>query len=105
MDGIQKPEPTLARSNTIIKASTVQVHNDSNGSRWSVFSKPFVKYGEGRHANVELVPQPSDALNDPLVCDFQANMYFHAEIARTGQRGEKMSSSSAFSSPLGLWAR
>jgi len=31
-------------------------------------SRRPIKYGKGKHARTELVPQPSDDLDDPLVC-------------------------------------
>ena len=34
----------------------------------SIASKRPVKYGQGKHSRVELVPQPSDDADDPLVC-------------------------------------
>lgn len=35
----------------------------------SIFSRRSIKYGTGKHAGVELVPQPSDDPDDPLVRD------------------------------------
>jgi hypothetical protein len=34
----------------------------------SIVSRRPIKYGQGKHSRVELVPQPSDDPDDPLVC-------------------------------------
>lgn len=62
--------PTASRKNTI--SSTRRP--DTKGSlqrpmtmSTSITTRNGIKYGSGKHVDVELIPQPSDDPNDPLV--------------------------------------
>lgn len=74
-------ELQLARSNSVKVDSVVHVHEDSVGldDRSSVFSKPLIKYGTGRYSDVELIPQPTDDVFDPLVSCPHSHTHFAGE--------------------------
>lgn len=61
--------PTTASTTRPMTASTIRPMTASTKrmSMSSIASKKTIKYGTGKHARVELVPQPSDDPEDPLV--------------------------------------
>lgn len=92
--------PGTAASQTSVKFAT-STKRLSLGSLAS--SRRPIKYGQGKYRNVELIPQPSDDPDDPLV---SPTIIIHLQLcsscshssSRIGQCGEKSSTSSPFSS-------
>jgi len=61
---------TTRASNMSSPTSPVPMTTSTRSLSFGSFAshqKP-IKYGKGRHSDVELVPQPSDDPEDPLVC-------------------------------------
>ena len=69
MEGkVQRPKSSHKKSISIV--SSRAVGSEDGGNRGASGRRQRVKYGTGKSAGVELVPQPSDSPLDPLVRHF-----------------------------------
>ena len=61
--------PGTAATQTSESKTSLTFPGSTKRLSWaSIVSRRPTKYGQGKHSRVELVPQPSDDPDDPLVC-------------------------------------
>lgn len=86
--------PGTAASQASAATSLLRLPGSTKQLSWnSIASRRPIKYGQGKHGRVELVPQPSDDPDDPLVRPVQISLVqIRADICcRTGLSGGKSS--------------
>jgi len=86
--------PGTAASQESAATSLLRLPGSTKQLSWnSIASRRPIKYGQGNHGRVELVPQPSDEPDDPLVRAAQPSLAKFVLIIffRTGLSGGKSS--------------
>lgn len=87
----QVPEKSAQQKRSISVTSKTTSAYDVNERRGPGAKRRVLKYGSGKHAGVELDPQPSDSADDPLVSQksFKSHALIHLTRFQNWSRTKK----------------